>query len=44
MELEKAKEILYKYLNFNEINGTGNFKEAIKVVLKELDKKDKTKE
>ncbi len=33
MELEEAKKILYKYLNFNEILGTRNLKEAIETVL-----------
>ena len=32
-EEEKAIEIVAKYLNFNEICGTRNFKEAIEIVL-----------
>ena len=47
-EEEKAIEIVAKYLNFNEICGTRNFKEALETVLnmlkekdKELEKKDK---
>lgn len=40
-EEEKAIEIVAKYLNFNEICGTRNFKEALETVLNMLKEKDK---
>lgn len=40
-EQEKAIGIISKYLNFNEICGTRNFKEAIETVLSMLKEKDK---
>ena len=40
-EEEKAIEIVAKYLNFNEICGTRNFKEALETVLSMLKEKDK---
>ena len=40
-EQEEAIEIISKYLNFNEICGTRNFKEAIETVLSMLKEKDK---
>lgn len=36
MKLEEAIEIVNKYLNFNKIVGTRNFKEALETVLKEI--------
>ena len=39
-EEEKAIEIVAKYLNFNEICGTRNFKEALETVLSMLKEKD----
>ena len=39
-EEEKAIEIVAKYLNFNEICGTRNFKEALETVLNMLKEKD----
>ena len=41
MPEEEAIEIVKKYLNFNEICGTRNFKEALEIVLNLLKKKDK---
>lgn len=41
MSEEEAIEIVKKYLNFNEICGTRNFKEALEMVLNLLKKKDK---
>lgn len=41
MTKEQAIEIISKYLNFNEICGTRNFKEAIETVLSMLKEKDK---
>ena len=43
-EEEKAIEIVAKYLNFNEICGTRNFKEALETVLNMLKEKDKEME
>ena len=40
-EQEEAIGIISKYLNFNEICGTRNFKEAIETVLSMLKEKDK---
>ena len=40
-EEKKAIEIVAKYLNFNEICGTRNFKEALETVLNMLKEKDK---
>ena len=40
-EQREAIEIISKYLNFNEICGTRNFKEAIETVLSMLKEKDK---
>lgn len=40
-EQREAIEIISKYLNFNEIYGTRNFKEAIETVLSMLKEKDK---
>ena len=40
-EEEKTIEIVAKYLNFNEICGTRNFKEALETVLNMLKEKDK---
>ena len=40
-EQEEAIEIVAKYLNFNEICGTRNFKEAIETLLSMLKEKDK---
>ena len=39
-EEEKAIEIVAKYLNFNEICGTRNFKEALETVLNMLKERD----
>ena len=39
-EEEKAIEIVAKYLNFNEICGTRNFKEALETVLNMLKEKE----
>ena len=44
MSEEEAIEIVKKYLNFNEICGTRNFKEALEMVLNLLKKKDKIME
>ena len=41
MTKEQAIRIISKYLNFNEICGTRNFKEAIETVLSMLKEKDK---
>jgi len=41
MTKEQAIRIIIKYLNFNEICGTRNFKEAIETVLYMLKEKDK---
>lgn len=41
MSEEEAIEIVKKYLNFNEICGTRNFKETLEMVLNLLKKKDK---
>lgn len=41
MTKEQAIGIISKYLNFNEICGTRNFKEAIDTVLSMLKEKDK---
>ena len=41
MTKEQAIRIISKYLNFNEICGTRNFKEAIETVLNMLKEKDK---
>lgn len=41
MSEEEAIEIVKKYLNFNEICGTRNFKEALEMVFNRLKKKDK---
>lgn len=38
---QEAIEIVYKYLNFNEICGTRNFKDALEIVLSMLKEKDK---
>ena len=43
MSEEEAIEIVKKYLNFNEICGTRNFKEALEMVFNRLKKKDKRK-
>lgn len=40
MSEEEAIEIVKKYLNFNEICGTRNFKEALEIVLNILKTKD----
>lgn len=40
-EQGKAIEIISKYLNFNEICGTRNFKEALETVLNMLKEKNK---
>lgn len=37
---QEAIEIVYKYLNFNEICGTRNFKDALETVLSMLKEKD----
>ena len=38
---QEAIEIVYKYLNFNKICGTRNFKDALEIVLSMLEEKDK---